>query len=320
MTGRLSDLEGMEDQTSLVVARQVKKSYGSAPVLTDVSFEIFPGVTGLLGPNGSGKTTMLGMVLGLHHRNGGQLTVFGSDPWNAGLRVREAIGYAPEHHLLPPDMQAAEFVQHVAELHGLPRSEAIGRASDAMHLVGLGEERFRRMGSMSTGQRQRVKVAQAIAHSPKLVILDEPTDGLDPNQREAMLRLITELSTDWGINILLSSHLSGEVDSVCDAVVIIGDGITKASGTIGHLKNQVDDAIEARLEGDHQQLQALANQLQQDPRVGSVEVDGRDLVATYTDKAVFDIFRDACCANGVGIYSLRRKRLSLEDVFIGSMQ
>ncbi len=127
-------------------------------------------MTGLLGANGAGKTTLLGLMLGLHRPDSGSLTVFGRDPWLAGAEVRMRLGYAPEHDALPPDVAAHDVVRHLAELHGLPRREATSRASDALWEVGLGEERFRPVGTMSTGQRQRVKLAQAIAHDPELAL------------------------------------------------------------------------------------------------------------------------------------------------------
>ena len=173
--------------TNLVTASGLQKSYGDLRVLSSVNFEIPRGVTGLLGANGTGKTTILGMILGLHQADAGSLQVLGIDPWSAGPQVRMLLGYAPEHHTLPPDLRAADFVRHVAELHGLPRADATTRASDALWLVGLGEERFRPMGTMSTGQRQRVKLAQAIAHDPQLVLLDEPTDGFATYSPEGKL-------------------------------------------------------------------------------------------------------------------------------------
>ena len=301
----------------LVSARNVAKTYGSFMALSDVSFDIMPGVTGLLGANGAGKTTMMGMIIGLHPIDSGSLTVLGRDPWRAGTSVRELLGYAPEHHTLPPDLKATDFVRHVAELHGLPPAEATTRASDALWLVGLGEERFRPMGTMSTGQRQRVKLAQAIAHDPKLVLLDEPTDGLDPMQRDAMLDLIRQISGEYGINIILSSHLLDEVERICDGVVILGDGVTVASGSLEELRGSGAIGVTMEIDGDPAQVEAIATGLRQQGL--TVMNESRHITVEGSDDSVFDLARDACAASGVGIIRLNRRRLSLEDVFIERM-
>jgi ABC-2 type transport system ATP-binding protein len=298
-----------------VSARNVRKSYGDLPVLDDVSFDIYEGVTGLLGANGAGKTTLLGMILGLHPINGGTLSVYGRDPWTAGPDVRGLTGYAPEHHTLPPDMQANEFVRHVAELHGLPVAEANTRASDALWLVGLGEERYRPMGTMSTGQRQRVKLAQAIAHDPQLILLDEPTDGLDPVQRDAMLDLISHVVTSFGINVVLSSHLLDEVERICDGVVIIGDGRTLAAGPIDELRGEGQTGVAVELDATDHEAAAIAAKLE---AAGFRAVaTGRQLtIEGDGDDQVFDAARDVCVEAKVGIVRLSRRRLSLEDVFL----
>src|SRR3954451_686199 len=220
----------------VVEAESVSKRWGSTLALDSATFTIGSGVTGLLGANGAGKTTMLGMMLGLHHPDGGSISVLGRDPFHAGAEVRAQIGYAPEHNALPPDVAAHDLVRHIAEVHGLPFRAANGRASDALYEVGLGEERFRPVGTMSTGQRQRVKLAQAIVHDPALVLLDEPTDGLDPVQRDQMLALIRKVGHELGLDVVLSSHLLHEVEQVCDAVVILDEGRTVESGRLTDLR------------------------------------------------------------------------------------
>ena len=238
----------------------VAKSFGATSVLTDITVDVPTGITGLLGSNGAGKTTLLSMVLGIEPRDGGVMTVLGHDPATAGPEVRARIGYSPEHHHLPDDVQAADLVRHLAQLHGLPFAASTERASDALWLVGLGEERFRPIGTMSTGQRQRVKLAAAIAHDPALVLLDEPTDGLDPVQRDAMLELIHRIGTEYGISILLSSHLLEEVERICDHVVIIADGTVRRAGNLDEMRGARAGVV-VELEDGHdevvQQLQAL---------------------------------------------------------------
>ena len=214
----------------------IRDRWGTNQVFSDVTVQVPPGVTGLLGSNGSGKTTLLGMLLALHQPDSGTLQVLGKNPATAGSELRTKIGYAPEHHNLPGDVLAQDLVRHIALVHGLPKREATTHASDALWLVGLGEERARPVGTMSTGQRQRVKLAQAIAHGPDLVLLDEPTDGLDPVQRDDMLELIRKVGTDFGIHIMLSSHLLEEVERIADNVVILAGGTVRAAGPLSSLR------------------------------------------------------------------------------------
>src|SRR5687767_8638951 len=164
---------------TVIRGEAVRKSWGHTVALDGASFEIGKGVTGLLGPNGAGKTTLIGLILGLHKADSGTLTVLGRDPATAGPDVRGLLGYSPEHEALPPDTKAQDIVRQLAEIHGLPRKEATARASDVLQEVGLGEERLRPVGTMSTGQKQRVKLAQAMVHGPEIILLDEPTNGLD---------------------------------------------------------------------------------------------------------------------------------------------
>ncbi|MCP5026012.1 MAG: ABC transporter ATP-binding protein [Actinomycetia bacterium] len=221
--------------TPVIECRGLVKRYGTTTALGGVDLVVGRGITGLLGSNGAGKTTLLGLILGLHRADEGELEVFGLNPDRFGSDVRAGLGYSPEHHVLPPDMRAIDLVRHVAELHGMPGRDARSRASDVLWQVGLGEERSRALGTMSTGQRQRVKLAQAIVHDPRLVLLDEPTDGLDPVQRDDMLALIHRIGTEFGIDIVLSSHLLEEVERICDQAVILGDGVVRASGRLDEM-------------------------------------------------------------------------------------
>lgn len=297
---------------SLVTADAVGKRYGTFTALSSVDFTIDPGITGLLGANGTGKTTLLGMMLGLHPVSSGRLTVLGVDPYTQGHLIRARMGYAPEHHTLPGDIKASDFVHHVAELHGLPPREAKTRASDALWLVGLAEERFRPMGTMSTGQRQRVKLAQAIAHDPAVVLLDEPTDGLDPEQRDEMLRLIRTVATSFGISVILSSHLLDEVERICDAAVIIGEGRTLAAGSLDALRGSgADVVIDLESLADARTVEAALTE-----RSIPHNIDGRSVIVRGEDETAFDAARDICADSGVSIRRLSRRRLSLEDVYL----
>ena len=291
----------------------VDKRWGTTQVLSGTSCAILPGVTGLLGANGAGKTTLLGMILGLHTPDAGHIRVFGLDPATAGPEIRARVGYSPEHHLLPPDVKAVDFVRHVAEVHGLPRREATTRASDALWQVGLGEERGRAMGTMSTGQRQRVKLAQALAHDPKLVLLDEPTDGLDPVQRDAMLELIHRIGHEFSITVLLSSHLLEEVERICDAAVIINGGRVAASGPLDILRAG-GEGLAVELDGTEAEVNAALTAVY--ATGAQIRVDGDRYLITGDDR-LFEVVRDAVASAGVGIRRLGRRTTSLEEVFLG---
>jgi ABC-2 type transport system ATP-binding protein len=308
---------GAAPRDVVIEAVGVTRRFGAVTALDGTTFAIGPGITGLLGANGAGKTTLLGLVLGLHRPDDGRLRVLGLDPSTAGPAVRARVGYSPEHHLLPPDTRAHDLVRHLAEIHGLPHREATARASDALWQVGLGEERFRPLGTMSTGQRQRVKLAQAIAHDPALVLLDEPTDGLDPVQRDEMLALIRRVGTEFGIHVVISSHLLEEVERTCDAAVILRAGQVVASGPLAELTGQGRGLI---VEVDDRPDE-VATRLR---TVGlEVAVDGlRLIVARTTDEGApggadpHDAVRDAVVATGVGVRRLTDRTVRLEDVFL----
>lgn len=302
---------------AVVVGRSVTKHWKATPVLTNADIAIGPGITGLLGPNGAGKTTLIGMILGLHRPDEGSLEVLGLNPATAGPTVRARVGYSPEHHRLPPDTRVSDFVTHIARIHGLPKRAAINRASDALWHVGLGEERFRPLGTMSTGQRQRAKLAQAIVHDPALVLLDEPTDGLDPLQRDDMLDLIRRMGTEFGMHVIISSHLLEEVERVCDSVVLLRDGKVAASGAIDAVRGTGNGVVVELVDG-HEAVLATLRQ------AGfRVEHDALRLVVTTADEntptdLLFDAVRDAVANNHSAIRRLGPQRATLEDVFLAS--
>jgi ABC-2 type transport system ATP-binding protein len=298
----------------IVSARGVAKAYGKTPVLTDVNLDMSHGVTGLLGSNGSGKTTLIGLMLGLHRRDGGTLAVLGMDPEGDGTVLRQRIGYSPEHHLLPPDVQAMDLVRHLAQLHGIEHRAATERASDALGQVGLGEERFRPIGTMSTGQRQRVKLASAFAHDPALMILDEPTDGLDPVQRDDMLDLIGRIGNDFGIDVILSSHLLDEVERVCDHVAIIGDGVIAESTTLSNLVS-VQDGLEVELHDDASEVAAVLIAAGFEVTHAGVRFNV-ERGAAPPGISLGDAVRDAVVACDASLYRLGVQRRTLSDLYL----
>jgi ABC-2 type transport system ATP-binding protein len=209
---------------SLIVTEGFTKRFGQVTAVSELSVDIGRGVVGLIGANGAGKSTLIKMLLGLLPATSGRATVLDLDVAQDGAAIRQRVGYMPEHDCLPPDVPATEFVVHMARMSGLPATAARERTADILRHVGLYEERYRPIGGYSTGMRQRVKLAQALVHDPQLVLLDEPTNGLDPAGRDDMLGLVERINSDFGISVLVTSHLLGELERVCDHVVVIDAG------------------------------------------------------------------------------------------------
>ena len=290
--------------------------FGSTVALDGLDVQLRPGVTGLVGANGAGKTTLLNALLGLRAPTSGSAIVLGLDPRSQGAALRAQVGFAPERDVLPDEMRAVDFVRHLAQLRGLPRSEARTRASDCLWLVGLGEERTRTLGTMSTGQRQRVKLAQAIASDPQLVLLDEPTSGLDPTQRSEMLALIGEISNEHSVSVVLSSHLLNEVESVCDHIVALDAGRLVACGPLGELIGD-DDGVTLELV-DVAEPAGSVDAVESALRAAGVDVEraGTALRLGGRERDVLcDRARDAVADAGARIRRLETRRRTLADLF-----
>src|SRR5580700_7927135 len=205
---------------------------GNITALEGLTVSVAPGVTGLVGANGAGKSTLIKILLGLLPPTKGQAKVLGHDTETSGETIRTLLGYMPEHDCLPPDVTATEFVTHLGRMSGLPPTVAKERAAESLRHVGLHEERYRLIGTYSTGMKQRVKLAQALVGDPRLLLLDEPTNGLDPAGRTAMLELIARIGSEFGISIVVASHLLGEIERICDHLVAIDGGRLLRADTI----------------------------------------------------------------------------------------
>jgi len=301
---------------AIVKTQGLTQRFGPTVALDDLDLEMQAGVTGLVGANGAGKTTLLNAMLGLRAPTSGSIRVLGFDPVKNGHRLRAMIGFAPERNVLPDEMRAVDFVRHLSEMRGMPRGEARNRASDTLWLVGLGEERLRTLGTMSTGQRQRVKLAQAIASDPSLVLLDEPTDGLDPVQRSEMLTLIGQISRDFSVNVVLSSHQLEEVERVCDNVVALDAGRLVACGPISDLVG-AGDGITLELV-DVSEPAGSIDTVEAALRAGGLDVRRHEATLALRGAAfeeLCDCSRDAVASAGARIRRLETRRRTLEDLF-----
>src|SRR3954447_7747228 len=219
----------------------VSRHYGDNIALRDVTLRLEPGRIGLLGPNGAGKSTLLKILLGLLPPSSGTGTVLGHDVLRGGPALRRAIGYMSEGDGLIPGLGGAEYVALAGELYGMPRREAQRRAHEVLTYLDLEDARYRRLEEYSTGMKQRIKLAQALVHDPPVLLLDEPTSGMDPAGRQGMLDLLLRLGRDHGKAILLSTHLLGDVDAVCDAVVILHHGRVLCQGPVRDLCRRRQD-------------------------------------------------------------------------------
>ena len=302
-------------QDHLVVqTKDLSKHYGKIVALDRATFTMAPGCTGLLGPNGAGKSTLIKLLLGLLKPEQGEAMIAGCDVRSQPLELRKLVGYLPEHDCLPTDWLAQDFVRYMGELHGLPTRTAIQRASDTLYHVGLGEERYRAIGGFSTGMKQRVKLAQALVHDPQVILLDEPTNGLDPAGRDEMLALIGRIAHEMGINVILSSHLLIDIERVADSVVILNNGRIIAQGTLRELM-QATPAVTVRTRAA---AAPLADALRK--RGYGVEADGGALQVEYRSEEVYDAIRDAAVETKAAIVHLKRHVLSLEDIYLAGQE
>jgi len=228
---------GMATTPAMVIeTRQLSKRYGELRALDSIDLNVPPGAIGLLGPNGAGKSTLMKCLLQLQPITGGSARLLGCDVKKEGREIRTLVGFAPEQDCHVPGMVGCEYVTYCAQLCGLPFQDARQRAHEMLDFVGMGQERYRSIDTYSTGMKQRLKLAQAIVHDPKIVFLDEPTNGLDPKGRVQILELVASLWRVHGISVVLSSHLLHDVDQICDQIIIIARGKVLVHDTLENLR------------------------------------------------------------------------------------
>ncbi len=234
----------------VVETHQYSKHFGSIKALDGVTVQLPPGTIGLLGPNGSGKSTFMKCLLQLMPSTSGRATLLGQDVGKVGRESRTRVGYNPEQDCHIPGMVGCEYVAYCAQLSGLPFQDARQRAHEMLDFVGMGQERYRKIDSYSTGMKQRLKLAQAIVHDPELVFLDEPTNGLDPSGQAQILDLIEGLWKKHGISVILSSHLLHDVDRICERILILARGRLLVHDTLASLKAERMGAVELAVDQD----------------------------------------------------------------------
>ncbi len=287
--------------------------YGRRTALDAVSLSFETGALGLLGPNGAGKTSLIRSLLGFVAPAGGTVTVLGEPLGRDTIALRRRIGYAPEEDALIPAQTGVGATALCAELCGLPRHDALQRAHDILSYVGLGEVRYRRVETYSQGMRQRLKLAQAIVHDPEMVILDEPTNGLDPRGRQEMLSLVADIVRK-GIHLVLSSHLLPDVEAVCDQIAVLDAGRLVRAGRLAELLGSSPSAFEIRIRGAQADFEAalvrLGARCTQRPH-GLLYVE----LPSAGSRIVFD----AAIASGCQVRQIMPAKSHLEAVFAASV-
>jgi ABC-2 type transport system ATP-binding protein len=299
----------------LFALQDVTKTYGRITALKQLSASVPAGAVGLLGPNGAGKTTLIRTLLGLITIDSGNGQILGMDIHAQRLDIRQAVGFVPEDECLFPGVPGIEFASYAGELCGMSTADAMQRAHEVLNYVGLGEARYRNVESYSSGMKQRLKLASAIVHDPRLLILDEPTNGMDPTGRQEILELARDLAHNKGMSLLFSSHLLPDVEAVCDHVVVLGGGELLAEGQIQELKKLHACCYEVRLKAEPEHF---ARRLLE----AGCDAEHRDdmllvrLPAGRNERLIWDL----AASSGDQIRYLRPQRSTLEEVFLQAVE
>lgn len=286
------------------------------PILTDLRAVLAGRAVGLLGPNGAGKTTLIHTLLGFHPATSGTARIMGRDLRGNARETRESVGYMPENDAFVAGMSAVRFVRMMAEISGLPRAAALERAHEALHYVGLGEARYRPLETFSLGMKQMAKLAQAIVHAPRLLFLDEPTNGLDPPARVRMLRLVREIRDAGRTQIVVSSHLLRDVEEVCDEVLVLKDGRVAVQCDLEAERRTNRRFLTLETRGDERAFAAAAEAI---GCTCALAGPGRIKLVLPEAVAIGDLYALAA-ARSVQIRRLDTKRDSLQDIFLRAME
>ena len=302
--------------TPVIELENLSVRFGSRQILKDLKADIHGRAIGLLGPNGAGKTTLIHTLLGFHEPSNGTAHILGADIRTASKDIQSLVGYMPERDSFIAQMSCVQFVRLMAEISGLPSETALERAHEALFYVGLGEARYRSIDTYSLGMKQLAKLAQAIVHGPRFIILDEPTNGLDPPTRARMIRLIQEIRDEGKTRIMLSSHLLHDVEECCDEIVILKDGQIAAQCDLEEERRANKRFLEIETRGDNKNF------------VESIGTLGCEYAMTSSRRVklvlqegveVKDLYKLAAKSD-VQIRRLNYKRDSLEDIFMKAME
>jgi ABC-2 type transport system ATP-binding protein len=307
---------------SVATTSNLRVKYGRRTVIDSLSVEVPEGCVGLLGPNGAGKTTLIKTLLGFLVPARGSATVLGMNVATETLRIRQRIGLMPEQDCHIPGMNAVTFVAYAGELAGMPPAHALGRAHEVLEYCGLGEARYRLVETYSTGMKQRIKLAQALIHGPRVLFLDEPTNGLDPAGREDMLNLVRSISHGKDVNVIVSSHLLPDVERTCDAVMVMKGGAVVTQGDIARLRETSGLQMEVDLREPSETFVASVAArggtltLRAGARYHFTFSDGGAPSASHIGRLLFDAAQES----GAQVRGFHHAQRSLEDIFMEAVE
>ncbi|MEA2069705.1 MAG: ABC transporter ATP-binding protein [Asgard group archaeon] len=312
----------MTDNEEIIHVENISKRFGnpsnpnSVLALDNISFSMTAGANALLGPNGAGKSTLIKILLGYISADSGSAQLMGYDIFKEGKKIRERIGYMPEHFCLIPGLNAVKQVALLGKIAGLPNAEAMQRSHETLEYVGLHEARYREVKGFSTGMLQRLKLAQSLVNDPELIILDEPTNGLDPKGRIEMIKLIHEISHEHAIDLIVSSHLLPDIEATCDYATILNRGKVITQGNIKELTGQETETQSTRVM--NVQIKGSFNKFltELENKGYSFTVDNKVIHIQYKDKLLANKLMEIAAETGVQIRSMTPRKAALEDVFV----
>jgi len=295
----------------MIEAKNVIKKYGAITALDDFTAKIPEGKIGILGPNGAGKSTFVKIALGLIGTSSGNVTVLGEKLTKNSVEIRKRIGYMPEHDCVPNSMTGIEFLIEMGQCTGMGLQVATQRSHEILNHLKMGDEKYRKISEYSGGMRQKIKLAQGLIHGPDVIFLDEPTSGLDPNARNEMLDTINGLTKVSNTNVLLSTHILQDVETVCDHVIIVNEGKLQLQESVESLMKRQTDVIQVRI-GDNKEkfIKTL-----KDKKI-TVRDSGRSILIDYKNEKTFDNIIASAVKNKCQLYEMERMPMTMDNIYL----
>ena len=297
----------------MIEANNVIKKYGQVTALDDFTVDIPKGKIGILGPNGAGKSTFVKIALGLIEATSGNITVLGENLDKNSIEIRKKIGYKPEHDCIPNKMTGVEFLIEMGLISGLDYQTATQRTHEILGYLRMGEEKYRLIEEYSGGMRQKIKLAQGLVHGPEIMFLDEPTSGLDPNARQEMLETINGLAEISDTNVLLSTHILQDVETVCDYVIIINNGKLQIKENVKELIKRQTDTIQIRIGENSEEFLSI---LRQNDAKRNIEITERWIRIPYKDDNSFKEIISAAAKANSQLYEMERVAVTMDNIYL----